>query len=235
MGLIKSANVPTSLSPFSLHDIEMQAQAILSRAQRRAEELLIAAQAEGEELKRAAQAEGMARGLREGTGLGLEQGNQAGRDEALAEQRERLQDLLTSLTAATRDLDVRRHELESAALEEVVELAIAIARRVTKRQGMLDPKVLGENLQEAMKLVVRHADVRIAVNPTQRQTLDDALPRLGMEWPALKHVKIVEDAALSQGGCRIYTGQGQVDADLDIQLDRVIADLLPNDREQVEA
>ena len=34
MGLIKSINTPISLSPFSLRDIEAQAQAMLARAKR---------------------------------------------------------------------------------------------------------------------------------------------------------------------------------------------------------
>jgi len=32
---------------------------------------------------------------------------------------------------------------------------------------------------------------------------------------------------LELGGCRIYSRQGQVDADLDVQLERVVSDLLP--------
>jgi flagellar assembly protein FliH len=111
----------------------------------------------------------------------------------------------------------------------VVKLAIAIARRVTKRQGQADPQVLMANLVEAMKLVVHAADVRIAVHPSQQQTLADELPRLRLAWPRLQHVDLVEDASLSPGGCRILTHQAQVDADLDVQLDRVVADLFPAD------
>ena len=42
-----------------------------------------------------------------------------------------------------------------------------------------------------------------------------------------KHVELTDDATLAPGGCRIYTRGGRVDAALDEQLDRVIADLLP--------
>lgn len=227
MGLIKSANVPTSLYPFSMRDIEMQAQMILARARDKAEQLLLAAQMEAEELKKQAHAEAQADGHREGLASGMAQGAKTGSDQALAEHRESLTQLLMSLTNATAELESRRDALESSALAEVVGLAVAVARRVTKRQGMLDPRVLEDNLFEAMKLVVHSADVRIACHPAQRKTLEEVLPRLGREWPNLKHVAIVEEASLAPGGCRVHTAHGQIDADLDSQLDRVVADLLP--------
>jgi flagellar biosynthesis/type III secretory pathway protein FliH len=65
------------------------------------------------------------------------------------------------------------------------------------------------------------------VHPKQRQTLESVLPELQLRWPNLKHVEIVEDAALAPGGCRVYTKQGCVDADLDAQLERIVGDLLP--------
>src|SRR5688500_15379096 len=88
-------------------------------------------------------------------------------------------------------------------------------------------KTLTQTAAEAMKLVGRAADVRVALHPTQKQVLTDALPRLQMKWPALQHVELVEDPLLAPGGCRIYSNGGEVDADLDAQLDRVVADLLP--------
>ncbi len=210
-----------------MRDIEMQAQIILTRARDKAEQLLLAAQLEAEELKKQAHAEAHAEGHRQGLARGMTQGAQTGSEQALAEHRESLTHLLSSLATATAELESRREELESSALAEVVGLAVAVARRVTKRQGILDPRVLEDNLHEAMKLVVHSADVRIACHPAQRKTLEDVLPRLGREWPNLKHVAIVEEASLALGGCRVHTAHGAVDADLDGQLDRVVANLLP--------
>jgi flagellar assembly protein FliH len=133
--------------------------------------------------------------------------------------------------SAAAELQASRAELEAAALQEVVRLAIAIARRITKRQGVLDPQVLTANLEEAMKLVSDASDVRIAIHPNQRKTLDAALPQLGLSFPPLKHVEIVEDPAIAPGGCRVFTRNGQIDADLDVQLDRIVSDLLPRPRE----
>lgn len=227
MGLIKSERAPSSLVPFSMRDIENHARQILLRARKQAEDLLAAAQVEAEALKKGAHVEGLIEGRAEGLAKGLEDGRKSGHTQALNENRKNVTDLVAALSKSTAELDAARNQLESEALREVVELAVAVGRRVAKRQGMIDPEVLAENLVEAMKFVVHAADVRIAVNPTQRAYLLDTLPRLQLEWPALQHVELIDDATLAPGGCRIMTRGGAIDANLDEQLNRVIDELLP--------
>jgi flagellar assembly protein FliH len=228
MGLIKAGNAPAKAAVlFSMKDVETQAKEILIRAQRQAEQLLIAAQMEGEELKKRMQAEGYAAGRQEGMAKGMEEGKKAGHQAALTEHKAQFQQAVAALANAMKQVEASRKQLEADALAEVVQLAVAVARRVTKRQGELDEQVVVENLREAMKLVVHAADIRVAIHPKQKQVMADALPKLQLEWPALEHAELVEDATLAVGGCRVFTLHGRVDADLDGQLDRVVADLMP--------
>jgi flagellar assembly protein FliH len=227
MGLIKSINTPISLSPFSLRDIEAQAQAILARARKGAEMLLIEAQRESTTLKQQAKAEGFAEGKKEGLAKGTEDGLRSGHQAALNETKEQLTQVWKALTGVVEHLDAARRDLEADGIGEVIALATAIARRVTKRQAAIDPAVLTENIREAMKMAVHAVDVRIAINPAQRKAVSDELPQLQLNWPNLKHVELIEDPQIVVGGCRILTRNGEVDADIDRQLDRVIDDLLP--------
>jgi flagellar assembly protein FliH len=158
---------------------------------------------------------------------GLEEGKKSGHDQALAEHRDKFTAATKALTQAAAQFEAARGDLQSKGLAAVIELAAAITRRVTKRQGMLDPQVLTANLQGAMQLVSHAADVRIAVHPQQLKTLTAELPNLKLSWPKLSHVELIEDATLSPGGCRVFTAHGAVDGDLDAQLDRVIDLLLP--------
>lgn len=227
MGLIKSSDTQAAAVPFSMADIERQAKIILLRAQQKAEQLLAAAQEEAQALKQQARQQGLVEGRRDGTAEGRAQGGQAGQKQALEEHRAQFQQALAALTASATAMDQSRHELEAAALAEVVQLALAVARRVTKRQAMIDPQVLVANLNESMKLVVKSADVRIAIHPSQRKALDEALPQLKLSWPSLGHVQVIEDQSIHQGGCRVFTGHGGITADLGEQLDRIAAELLP--------
>jgi flagellar assembly protein FliH len=208
-------------------DIEKQAKAIIIAARLRAERLIIAAQQEGEELKRAAHAQALIDGKKEGIARGLEEGRAQGREESLNEQRQQLATLCATLAQAAQELEVSRLQLESDAKQAVVSLAIAIAQRVTKRMGLLDPKVAEANISEALRLVVHTADVRIAVHPSQKEVLAQVLPRIQTEWPDMKHVELIADGTLAPGGCRIFSGGGQIDGDLDLQLNRIANELIP--------
>jgi flagellar biosynthesis/type III secretory pathway protein FliH len=228
VGLIKSANLPTSIAPFSMSDIEQQAKLILLRARKAAEQLLAAAQAEAEALKQQATAQGLADGRQQGIALGLEQGRQIGQQQAFNELKPQLIAAHHAMTQAVAQIEQQRHQIAADGLREVVELAAAISRRVTKRQGMIDPQVLVENLADAMTLVSHASDLRIAVHPLQLTTIREELPRLQLTWPQLKHAELIEDATLAMGGCRVITAAGEIDADLNAQLDRVIDAVLPS-------
>lgn len=220
-----------SVSPFSMGDIELAAKKVLLRARQQAEQLLAAAQAEGEVLKAAAKAQGMTQGRQEGLSQGLEEGKTSGEQQALNETRTALQEAMAALNLATAELNARRSEFNARALQDVVQLAIAIAGRITRRQGLLNPAILIANLEQAIKLVVQQSDIRVQINPAQRVALEAALPRLALKLPALAHVEIVEDAGVLPGGCRILTRHGMVDADLSTQLEQIAMELLPAGQE----
>jgi flagellar assembly protein FliH len=226
MPLIKSANTPSSIAAFSLADIARQAAGFITSAKRQANDLISQAQVAGEELRRIGREEGLIEGKTEGMSLGLEEGRQTGHAQALAEHREQLTAAIGALAAAAQEFDCRRLEFEAGVLREVVELSLRIAGKITKRQGELDPQMLERNLAEALKLVIGMHKLRIAIHPTQKAALADAMPRLKLDFPTLEHAELVEDASIAPGGCRLLTRQGAIDATLDEQLNRVAADLL---------
>ncbi|MGD0540114.1 MAG: FliH/SctL family protein [Tepidisphaeraceae bacterium] len=228
MGLIKSADAPISVAAFSMQDIEAAARKVIFRAQRKAEQVLAAAHIEAQAIKSQARTDGLAEGRRLGLLQGTEEGKASGHAQALTEHGAAMTKLIGALTEAVRELDDSRDHLHSHVLTEVVDLACRIARRVTKRQGAVDPQVLCRNVTEALALAVHAADVRIAVNPSQLKTLESEMPNLRLAWPQLKHVDLLADPAIAPGGVRVFTAHGQIDGDLDAQLDRIFAELLPD-------
>jgi len=240
MPVIKHNHVPTTASPFSMRDIEEQAQSLVRQARQAAEQVLARAQREAEALRRKAREEGktegysagLAQGMAEGRAEGLqratEEGHAAGRAAGLAEVGPQLTAAHAALASALSQIDAGRHDLEQAATAEVVQLALAVARRVTLRQSALDPAVLVANLSDAVRLAVRAADIRIIVHPDQRATVEQELPRLKMDWPTLAHVELVDDPTITPGGCRVMTRSGgEIDARIETQLDRIVAEMMP--------
>jgi len=232
MPVIKAEQSPIqNLNVFSMADIEKHAKAIVIAAKVRAERFIHAAQQEAEELKRKAHAEALVEGKKAGLAQGIEEGKKLGREDALNEQRQQLAGLVTTLTQTVQELETARQKLQSDAQQAVVALAIAIAERVTKRQGLLDPIVAQNNVEEALRLVVHSVDVRIALHPSQKAALAEVLPRIQAKMPNLKHVDIIADGTLEPGGCRVFSGSGQIDGDLQLQLDRIAQELVPTPEE----
>jgi flagellar assembly protein FliH len=229
MGLIKSPDIPLSVSVFSMRDIEAAAKSVLLRARHQADQTLAEAKAEADQFKEQSRKSGHSEGFQQGRADGLEAGKKSGHAEALAAHTAAMTQLINALTQAVHQINDGRDQLQTNAINEVVRLACAIARKVTKRQAAMDERIMCDNLREALSLAVHAADVRIAVHPSQYKTLQAELPNLRLAWPQLKHVDLVEDATITPGGARIFTAHGKIDGDLDAQLDHVIADLLPQD------
>ncbi|HYO11109.1 MAG TPA: FliH/SctL family protein [Tepidisphaeraceae bacterium] len=251
MGLLKAADAqPLGVVHLSLRDIEAEARARQERAERDAEALVAGAESRAAEVRdealaraaavesdaaaRAAEVEsdarsrgaaaGHAAGHAEGFALGLAEGRQ----QAAEQHAEELTAVVAALSLAIEEVSAARQKVEADALDDVVELAVAIARRVTKRQAEIDPQVMVANLRAALSLTGRGAEIRVAIHPAQRAVLMKALPLLKMEWPALVDTHVVDDESLTIGGCRVFTAHGRIDADLAAQLDRVVSDLLPD-------
>lgn len=231
MAVIK-AGQPVATAVFSLRDVEREAAEILSQAREQAAAIVDAARRQGQEIRQRCHAEGLAAGKAEGLAAGREDGAKAGREQALEEQRAQLSHLIHALTTAAAAVEADRRRIAAQATADVVRLAVAIARRVTRRLGEVDAAVTEANVNEALKLVMHASDVRIAVHPRQIELLREILPKLKLAWPTLEHVSLMEDSTLAPGGCRVVTSSGQIDGDLDRQIDNVVADLLPADMER---
>jgi flagellar assembly protein FliH len=223
MGLIKSSKLPDQVVRFSLPDVEEQARLRLANAQGEAERIIAGANARAADIESAARAQGQAAGWQQGHTDGHDSGASAALDQHAA----RLREVIATFNAAAAALEEFRAQVEAAATRDAVELALAIAARITKRQGVIDPDVLLENVRAAMNVVGRTSVTRVAVNPSQRALLEGILPQLQGDSPSLRHAEIVDDDTIAPGGCRVFTSHGHVDADLSTQLDRVTTKLLP--------
>lgn len=155
-----------------------------------------------------ARREGLAAGREEGYAEGYRDGAQQARDEAA-----RLAALATSLDAALT-------RLEEEVSEEVVGLAIELARRMVRHTLVEQPAAVVDIVRAALaQLPQGHA--RIHLNPA-----DAALVarHLG-EQPGHAHHSIVEDDAVSCGGCVVAGATSDIDATVETRWRRILEGL----------
>ncbi len=232
MPVLKSSSPSTdtrAFVAFSLMDIEREAASLLEGAKRRAAAIVQHAREEAEVARKKGYETGYEEGKRNGHADGHVEGQAIGKREAFAEHTVKLNDLAEVLQTTLRTFNTEREQLAARAGSEVPQLAVAVAARVVKRAGAFDPQVCIANSTAALRLVMRAHDVKLHVHPDDFSLIKATLPELKRRWPALTHIELTEDATLMRGGCRVTTEGGLIDADLQMQLDRIAADLIPEE------
>ncbi len=206
---------------FQLTDVLAEARQLVGEARREAAALRAQADQEAELLRAKARTQGYEQGVLEGR----EAGREAGRREAFEEARREFAERQASLVAACGELiaqvEAGRAAWAAAARQDLIELALAIARRVARHVGQRDREVVVANLDEAVRLMGRRSDVVIRVNPVDGEAARQFAPTLLEARDLCRHVEVIEDAEIAPGGCRVQWGSGMVDSDLDTQLDRL--------------
>jgi len=118
------------------------------------------------------------------------------------------------------DLRGRFAELEAEGAEQVLQLALAIARQVVRREVELDDAVVLPALREAVAAVIdQQSHPRVHLNPQDLEHLRPDLEADGL----LKDCRFVPDEGVLPGGCRVETAQSDVDATLQSRWQRVLA------------
>lgn len=232
MALIKSAQseaLPRKAMVLDLGDLQRQAEALATEAERRAAAILNDARAERERLVIGATEEGRKAGYAKGLADGLAEGREKGRTEALSQTKSTADTLIKSWDAALTQFETHRDELLSEARTDIIRLATAIASRITKRVVELNPDVVKDQLDTAIRLVIAPTRLVIAIHPDDRKSAEEVLPALAKRFASGAHTELVDDASLARGSCHIRTDKGDIDASLDAQLDRIVAALLPGE------
>ena len=168
-------------------DIEQQAKPILLRAQQQAEQLLAAAQAEASRLKAQAQAEGSPRAAARDWRKGRKRAEGRRSSRRCRRASQQFQQAMQSLDrgdAGDSNASAQRARGARASRSRAARRCDRPARHQAAGECSIRTSSPA-NLQEAMKLVVDATDVRIAIHPSQRKTLDAALPQLQLQWPQL--------------------------------------------------
>ena len=234
MGIIKRADLESytrNAVPMDLGDLQRRGDAVVSAAQEEAAKILRNAHEEHKRLANDASDAGKVDGFKEGHAKGLEEGTVLGIEQARKDQGSEIEAMLGQWTKALSQWEHDRSELMITARTEVIELAAHIASRVIKRVIDLDPEVVVDQLDSILESLVTPTDIRVSVHPGDLELLKRVMPAMVEQCAACNHADLVEDKDLAPGSCVVATkGGGIVDASISRQFDRVVAALLPAHR-----
>ena len=145
---------------------------------------------------------------------GFARGEKAGFDAAGS----RIELLLEALSESVARLDRLKKEIRHSSEIEIVELALAIARKIVCREVATRKEVIVDIAKEAMKKVEDQEEIKIKMNPTDLEYLQQAGLNLSKFNSSIDNIQIQAEDTIEDGGCIIETGWGEIDARIDRQL-----------------
>ncbi len=154
----------------------------------------------------------------EGYRLGLEEGRREGFAAGSAEGRVYVE----RLKALAEALDVERLRQDEALAQEVLALALTVARQILRTALQVKPELILPVLREAMaNLPTLTGNTRLLVHPDDAPVVRDFLANehVHFSW------KVVEDASLEPGGFRIENAHGELDARIETRWQDIVRTL----------
>ncbi|HLV18978.1 MAG TPA: flagellar assembly protein FliH [Pseudomonas sp.] len=163
----------------------------------------------------------------EGFSTGEKDGFHTGQLRARQEAEARLNEQLARLERLMGHLMEPIAEQDQALEAALVDLVAHVSREVIQRELRMDSSQLQQILSEALGLLPMGAgNLRIHVNPQDFELVKALRERHEESW------KIVEDASLEPGGCRVESQNSLVDATVETRLKQALAQLFEHQREQ---
>lgn len=157
---------------------------------------------------------------------GYQAGLAAGRAE-LQGQIDALKTRITKLDSILNLLARPLEELDAEVERQLTLLAVTVGKQILRRELRTDPAQIVAVIRESVaRLPAAARDIRVQLHPE-----DAAVVRENLATPSADRAwSIVEDPALSRGGCLIRTDTSQLDARFDSRLNSIVSAALGDER-----
>jgi len=214
--IIKATDRNRAVHPvaFNLDDVRGSADDYLTKIRGQAAEIIAAAHQEAKLICASAEADG----------------RRAGESSIDQKVDARMQVVLAHLSPALQKVLGELQQLQGAWLAQwerhAIQLSIAIAERVIRRELKSTPEIPLGLVRESLSLAICSQRVRILLHPQDHAALGSQVAKLATEIARLAKTEIIADASIELGGCRVETDQGVIDQQISAQLARVEQELI---------
>ena len=128
----------------------------------------------------------------------------------IGSMREQLANSVTQISDSLKEISLR-------AEADVVELALALAKKIIHREAATDREIVINAAKAALARLHTRSTVTIRMHPDDHGHVTLHQEKLGYRGS----LELVADASIAPGGCFVHTDSGDVDATIDSQLDEI--------------
>lgn len=159
-----------------------------------------------------------------------DEGKQAALTAVEASLRKRIdqqtQSVMKALGQAVHDIEQSRQAWQRHWEEHAVRVAMAIARRVIRREVAHAPEIALDLVRETLALAAGHQPIVVRMNPDDHATLGPLAAQIIQQLRLVGQAEIVADPAIASGGCIVETNYGAIDGQVATQLARIAEEIL---------
>lgn len=150
-----------------------------------------------------------------------QEGFAAGIKDGRAEGQALVQHMHTLMT----ELNQSMQQFEMAMAEEIMDLALDIARQMVRSTLEVNPEIVLAVVREAIESLPQvNQNPTLILNPKDAQLVREMLAHEYQEsaW------RVVDDPLMEVGGCRVETGATEIDANIESRWQRIVTALGSN-------
>jgi flagellar assembly protein FliH len=146
--------------------------------------------------------------------MGRKEGRAEGEKAGMASGTATVQPVLERMTASIAELASYRARFRRDSEPELLKLALAVARKILRRELTVDPHSLLGILKAALETINQAEVLCVRVAPDDAAQISGKLAGLGLP----DAVEVVADRTLERGSVVLDTRRGQIDASIQTQL-----------------
>jgi flagellar assembly protein FliH len=146
-----------------------------------------------------------------------EKGFEQGRRDGLALEEKQLEENGKQFKQLFNELDGLKTKICSETEEQLLNLSIAIAKKIIREEVRIQPKIIQQTVRAALNFLVDKNQIRILINPQDMEEVRKLLPDIAAVTKG-GQFQVVEDQAIGRGGCFMETGFGAINATLEDQI-----------------
>lgn len=155
-----------------------------------------------------------------------QQGMQIGINEGYQKATEEVFSRVINLEAIADSSFQLKKEIILSAESEILQLSIAIAEKVLKKQLEIKPEMITEIIRSAINELKDKEDIKIIVNPALKDQLYSFSEELKTVIKGMKTVKIIEDKTIHANSAIIESPESRIDARIETQISKITEELM---------
>jgi hypothetical protein len=129
--------------------------------------------------------------------------------------------LAERVTHAVESLKLQSSRLAELARSDALEIGLLVAERILEQEVATNPRALMSLVRSAMRRLAESRQITIFLCPADAERLSERVQAQDPEVLAIATVKLVADAALKAGDCRVESELGSVDGKLSTRFNEV--------------